>query len=63
MTLNYENIENEPEQFPGLVFRILDPKIVILIFTSGNIILTGGKNLEDIKKGLSVFKEKMNTII
>jgi ribonuclease HIII len=54
VTLNVENIEYEPEQFPGLVYRIKDPKIVVLIFSSGKIILTGGKNLEDVKKGLEV---------
>jgi transcription initiation factor TFIID TATA-box-binding protein len=48
ITLNLENIEYEPEQFPGLVYRIRDPKIVALLFSSGKIILTGGKNMEDI---------------
>jgi len=42
VTLNIENIEYEPEQFPGLIYRINDPKIVVLIFSSGKIILTGG---------------------
>ncbi|MDD3136484.1 MAG: TATA-box-binding protein, partial [Methanoregula sp.] len=46
VTLNVENIEYEPEQFPGLVYRIKDPKIVALLFSSGKIILTGGKTLE-----------------
>ncbi|MEI6293149.1 MAG: TATA-box-binding protein, partial [Methanomicrobiales archaeon] len=45
VTFNVENIEYEPEQFPGLVYRIKDPKIVVLIFSSGKIILAGGKNL------------------
>ena len=44
VTLNVENVEYEPEQFPGLVYRIKDPKIVVLIFSSGKIILTGGRN-------------------
>lgn len=33
----------EPEQFPGLIFRMHNPKIVLLIFVSGKIVLTGGK--------------------
>ncbi|MDD1728418.1 MAG: TATA-box-binding protein [Methanospirillum sp.] len=61
-TLQYEHVEYEPEQFPGLVYRIPDPKIVVLIFTSGNIILTGGKNMESIKRGLIFFKEVMETV-
>ena len=52
ITLNLENIEYEPEQFPGLVYRIDDPKIVALLFSSGKIILTGGKRIEDVKRGL-----------
>jgi transcription initiation factor TFIID TATA-box-binding protein len=63
ITLNVENIEYEPEQFPGLVYRIKDPKIVVLIFSSGKIILTGGKNLEDVKKGLGVLEQKLESIL
>ncbi|MGA2917413.1 TATA-box-binding protein [Methanoregula sp.] len=62
ITLNIENIEYEPEQFPGLVYRVKDPKIVVLIFSSGKIILTGAKNLEDVKKGLAVLEQKLESI-
>lgn len=41
----------EPEMFPGVIFRMLDPaKIVLLIFVSGKIVITGSKNREDIYK-------------
>ncbi|WP_292370617.1 TATA-box-binding protein [Methanoregula sp. UBA64] len=63
VTLNLENTEYEPEQFPGLVFRIKDPKIVVLIFSSGKLILTGGKNLEDIQKGLDILTQKLESIM
>ena len=63
MTLNLENIEYEPEQFPGLVYRIADPKIVALLFSSGKIILTGGKNMEDIKRGLDFLEHKLGNIM
>jgi transcription initiation factor TFIID TATA-box-binding protein len=63
ITLNLENIEYEPEQFPGLVYRIKDPKIVALLFSSGKIILTGGKNMEDIKKGLDFLEHKLESIL
>ena len=33
----------EPELFPGLIYRMVTPKIVILIFVSGKVVLTGGK--------------------
>jgi transcription initiation factor TFIID TATA-box-binding protein len=63
VTLNLENIEYEPEQFPGLVYRIKDPRIVVLIFSSGKIILTGGKTLEDVKKGLDLLEEKLASVL
>lgn len=63
ITLNVENIEYEPEQFPGLVYRIKDPKIVALIFSSGKVILTGGKNMEDIKRGLDALEQKLASIM
>ena len=40
----------EPEMFPGLIFHMLEPKIVLLIFVSGKIVLTGAKKREDIYK-------------
>jgi transcription initiation factor TFIID TATA-box-binding protein len=33
----------EPELFPGLIYRMRQPKIVLLIFVSGKIVLTGAK--------------------
>lgn len=38
----------EPEVFPGLVYRMMDPKIVLLVFVSGKIVLTGAKRRVDI---------------
>ncbi|XP_020597941.1 TATA-box-binding protein 2-like isoform X2 [Phalaenopsis equestris] len=37
----------EPELFPGLIYRMKQPKIVLLIFVSGKIVLTGAKVRED----------------
>ncbi|MGP8012476.1 MAG: TATA-box-binding protein [Halobacteriota archaeon] len=45
--LGLENIEYEPEQFPGLVYRLSDPKVVILLFGSGKLVITGGRKPED----------------
>ncbi|MDD4253778.1 MAG: TATA-box-binding protein [Methanofollis sp.] len=44
---NLDRIEYEPEQFPGLVYRLEDPKVVVLLFGSGKLIITGGKRPED----------------
>lgn len=49
--LGLENIEYEPEQFPGLVYRIKQPKVVVLIFSSGKLVITGGKTPEECEEG------------
>ncbi|KAL6931243.1 probable TATA-box-binding protein [Hanseniaspora guilliermondii] len=38
----------EPELFPGLIYRMVKPKIVLLIFVSGKVVLTGAKKREEI---------------
>ncbi len=49
---NLERIEYEPEQFPGLVYRLENPKVVVLLFGSGKLIITGGKEPDDAKKAV-----------
>ena len=44
-------IAYEPEQFPGLIYRMVEPNIVIIIFFSGKLVLTGGKGIDDIYQG------------
>jgi transcription initiation factor TFIID TATA-box-binding protein len=39
-----DNVMYEPEQFPGLIYRMSDPKTVLLLFSSGKIVCTGGKS-------------------
>jgi transcription initiation factor TFIID TATA-box-binding protein len=34
----------EPEQFPGLIYRMRDPDVVILLFASGKLVCTGAVN-------------------
>jgi len=38
----------EPEQFPGLIYRMDEPKVVILVFASGNLVCTGAKREQDV---------------
>jgi len=41
-----DNVMYEPEQFPGLIYRMSDPKTVLLLFASGKIVCTGAKSEE-----------------
>ena len=43
----------EPEQFPGLIHRMADPKTVILLFASGKLVCTGGKTEEDVYRAVN----------
>jgi transcription initiation factor TFIID TATA-box-binding protein len=41
------NVHYEPEQFPGMVFRVTNPKVCVLVFRSGKVVATGAKSYDD----------------
>jgi transcription initiation factor TFIID TATA-box-binding protein len=43
----------EPEQFPGLIHRMVDPKTVILLFSSGKLVCTGAKKEPDVTRSVN----------
>ena len=44
--------EYEPEQFPGLIYRIKEPKTAILLFRSGKVVCTGARKPADVEKAV-----------
>jgi len=62
IAFNLENSEYEPEQFPGLVYRMTDPKVAFLLFGSGKIVCTGGRTIEDVKIAVSKVYKKLKLI-
>ncbi len=50
LALSLEGADYDPEQVPGLIYRLKDPKTARLLFRSGKVVCTGGKNLESMKK-------------
>lgn len=42
----------EPEQFPGLIFRMDEPRVVFLIFSSGKMVITGAKSEEEVHRAV-----------
>ena len=44
----------EPEQFPGLIHRMADPKTVILLFASGKLVCTGAKKEKEVYRAVNV---------
>jgi len=57
-----EESEYEPEQFPGLVYRMTKPKVAFLFFGTGKIICTGARNMKDIKEALEKVYKKLKSI-
>lgn len=63
MAATLPNTEYNPEQFPGLVLRIKDPKTSALIFSSGKVVCTGARTLEEVDRSIqSIIRslKKMN---
>ena len=50
--LGLEKVEYEPEQFPGLVYRIDEPKVVVLLFGSGKLVCTGARKPSDVEQAV-----------
>ena len=67
LALEMENTEYEPEQFPGLVYKLIEPNATFLLFSNGKLVCTGTKNrkqldysmvqvLKDVKAALKNYK-------
>jgi transcription initiation factor TFIID TATA-box-binding protein len=52
----------EPEIFPGLIYHMLEPEIVLLIFVSGKIVLTGAKERNEIYDAFNKIYPLLSTI-
>ncbi len=57
-----ENTEYEPEQFPGLVYRMDDPRVTFLLFGSGKIICTGGRSIADVRRAVAKIDKRLRVV-
>jgi len=68
LALEMENTEYEPEQFPGLVYKLIEPNATFLLFSNGKLVCTGTKNkqeldtsmemvLKNVKEGLKNYEQ------
>jgi transcription initiation factor TFIID TATA-box-binding protein len=60
--LGLETVEYEPEQFPGLVYRLDDPDVVALLFGSGKFVVTGGTQLDDAEDALKKIEARLTDL-
>lgn len=54
-----EKSEYEPETFPGIVYRIYDPKASFLLFSSGKIVCAGARTTVEVKKAILKLKKTL----
>jgi transcription initiation factor TFIID TATA-box-binding protein len=62
IAFSLENTEYEPEQFPGLVYRMDDPRVTFLLFGSGKVICTGGRSIEDVKRAVAKADKRLRNL-
>ncbi|MBI2564470.1 TATA-box-binding protein [Candidatus Woesearchaeota archaeon] len=62
MAATLSNTEYNPEQFPGLVLRIKDPKTSALIFSSGKIVCTGARSMEKVRESIRKIMKSLEKI-
>jgi transcription initiation factor TFIID TATA-box-binding protein len=62
MAATLSNTEYNPEQFPGLVIRIKEPKTSALIFSSGKVVCTGARTIEKVQESIKKIIKSLEKI-
>ncbi|HII17266.1 TPA: TATA-box-binding protein [Candidatus Woesearchaeota archaeon] len=62
MAATLSNTEYNPEQFPGLVIRIKEPKTSALIFSSGKVVCTGARSMEKVEESIKKIIKSLEKI-
>ena len=61
IALALDGSEYEPDQFPGLIYRLSEPKTAVLIFRSGKVNCTGAKDIESVQKTIQTIVNKIKS--
>ena len=61
ISVGLEKVEYEPEQFPGLVYRLDSPKVVVLLFGSGKLVCTGARRPEDVEIAVDKITQELRS--
>ncbi len=61
LALGLENIEYEPELFPGMVYRLHELDVVFLFFGTGKIVCTGARRKEDVERAIDVIIRELGS--
>ncbi len=63
LALQLENTEYEPEQFPGLVYKLVDPPATFLLFSNGKLVCTGTKNKQQLEESIRQLNHNIRAAI
>jgi len=55
----FENTEYDPEQFPGLVYKLPNSHITFLLFGTGKIVITGAKSEKEIVESVWTLRDQL----
>ena len=61
--LPFDKVEYEPEQFPGLIYRLDYPKVVCLIFGSGKMVITGARHKDEILEAVQIIQDELADLL
>ncbi len=63
LAMKLENTEYEPEQFPGLVYKLAEAKATFLLFSNGKVVCTGTKSEAEVHDALDKLIENLKKIV
>ena len=63
LAMKLPNTEYEPEQFPGLVYKLDEAKATFLLFSNGKIVCTGTKSEDEVRKALDMLIERLKKVV
>jgi transcription initiation factor TFIID TATA-box-binding protein len=63
LALEMENTEYEPEQFPGLVYKLIEPTATFLLFSNGKLVCTGTKNKQQLEDSMAQLLKNVKTAL
>ena len=62
LAMKLENTEYEPEQFPGLVYKLAAAKATFLLFSNGKVVCTGTKSEKEVHAALDKLIENLKRV-
>lgn len=63
LALQMENTEYEPEQFPGLVYKLIEPNATFLLFSNGKLVCTGTKNKAQLEESMTLLLKNVKVAL